>query len=82
MLAFVQPLPSTPGDGAFAFARKPIRVVLASILSASRLAMDYLGHVVAAARLFHRQVLHEGDYLRRYYGQDYPDFRNRVRRYF
>ena len=39
-------------------------------------------YIVAATWLFHRQVLHEEDYLRRHYGLAYLEYCNRVRRYF
>jgi protein-S-isoprenylcysteine O-methyltransferase Ste14 len=38
--------------------------------------------VVAAVWLFHRRVLREKAYLRRHYGRDYLDYRNREGRYF
>ena len=70
--------------GAFARSRNPIYVAFGFVLLGQFLIFSnwvlliYLG---AAVWLFHRQVLREEDYLKKYYGKEYADYCNRVRRY-
>ena len=40
-----------------------------------------LVYIGAAIWLFHRQVLREEDYLKQYYGNEYLEYCDRVRRY-
>jgi protein-S-isoprenylcysteine O-methyltransferase Ste14 len=70
--------------GVFAFSRNPIYVAFATILLAQFLVFSnviLLIYLVAAAGLFHRQVLREEAYLKQHYGQDYAEYCHRVRRY-
>lgn len=72
-------------DGIFSFSRNPIYVAFAIILIGQFLILPNwitLIYIVGATWLFHRQVLREEDYLRRYYGHAYVDYCNHVRRYF
>ena len=71
-------------DGVFAFSRNPIYVAFAIILIGEFLILSSwitLIYIGAATWLFHRQVLREEKYLRRYYGEAYAEYCNRVRRY-
>jgi len=71
-------------SGVFAISRNPIYVAFAFILLGQFLIFSnwillvYLG---AALWLFHRQVLREEDFLKKHYGEEYPEYCNRVRRY-
>jgi protein-S-isoprenylcysteine O-methyltransferase Ste14 len=71
-------------SSAFAYSRNPIYLAFAIILAGQFLIFPnwillvYLG---VGIWLFHRQVLREEDYLQKHYGQEYLDYRNRVRRY-
>ena len=70
--------------GVFAFSRNPIYVAFATILLGQFLIFSnviLLIYLVAAAGLFHRQVLREEAYLQQHYGQDYAEYCHRVRRY-
>ena len=70
--------------GIFAFSRNPIYVAFASILIGQFLIFPnwiilvYLG---GAIWLFHRQVMREEEFLKQLYGQEYTEYRTRVRRY-
>jgi protein-S-isoprenylcysteine O-methyltransferase Ste14 len=70
--------------GVFALTRNPIYLAFWLILFGQFLVnpnwilLVYLG---AATWLFHRQVLREEDYLKHFYGRDYAEYSNRVRRY-
>jgi protein-S-isoprenylcysteine O-methyltransferase Ste14 len=69
----------------FAQTRNPIYVAFALVLLGQFLVFPnwilllYLG---AAVAMFHRQVLREEEFLKKYYGQEYADYCQRVRRYF
>lgn len=70
--------------GVFAFSRNPIYVAFAFILLGQFMIFSnwiLLVYIGAAVWLFHRQVLREEDYLKQYYGKEYSDYCNRVRRY-
>jgi protein-S-isoprenylcysteine O-methyltransferase Ste14 len=70
--------------GIFAFTRNPIYVAFGSVLLGQFLLFSnwiLLVYLFAAIWLFHRQVLREEQYLRGYYGQQYSEYSNRVRRY-
>lgn len=72
-------------DGVFAFSRNPIYVGFAIILIGEFFIFSNwirLIYIVAAAWLFHRQVLREEEYLNGHYGRAYVDYCNRVPRYF
>ena len=70
--------------GAFAHSRNPIYVAFAFILLGQFLIFSnwilllYLG---AAIWLFHRQVLREEDFLKQYYGEEFIEYCEAVRRY-
>lgn len=70
--------------GAFAFSRNPIYIAFAIILIGQFLIFSnwilliYLG---AGMWLFHRQVLREEGFLKKYYGKEYSDYCTRVKRY-
>ncbi len=71
-------------NGAFAFSRNPIYVAFGIILLGQFLIFSnwiLLIYLVAAIWLFHRQVLREEDFLIQQYGQEFIEYRNRVRRY-
>lgn len=71
-------------DGIFSFSRNPIYVGFALILIGEFLILpDWITliYLIAAAALFHRQVLREEDFLYRHYGQAYIEYCHRVRRY-
>jgi len=71
-------------NGIFAHSRNPIYVAFALILIGEFLIFSnwiLLTYIGAAVWLFHRQVLREEEYLAKHYGQEYTDYRNRVRRY-
>ena len=71
-------------SGVFAFSRNPIYMAFAFILLGqflifpNWLVLVYLG---AALWLFHRQVLREEEFLKKYYGNEYAQYCSRVRRY-
>jgi protein-S-isoprenylcysteine O-methyltransferase Ste14 len=70
--------------GSFAYSRNPIYVAFASILLGQFLIFSnwiLLVYIGAAVWLFHRQVLREEGYLKQHYGQEYAEYRSRVRRY-
>lgn len=70
--------------GIFGFSRNPIYVAFALVLIGEFLAFPnwvLLAYLAAAVWLFHRQVLREEQYLAGRYGQDYSEYRHRVRRY-
>ena len=69
---------SRPGklvtDGIFAYSRNPIYVRFAFVLIGQFLVFSnwiLLTYELAGFWLFHRQVLHEEEYLRKHYGDDY-----------
>ncbi|MGD0879913.1 MAG: isoprenylcysteine carboxylmethyltransferase family protein [Anaerolineales bacterium] len=71
-------------SGVFAISRNPIYVAFALILLGQFLLFSnwiLLVFLVAAAWLFHRQVLLEEGFLKKHYGQEYSDYCQRVRRY-
>ena len=70
--------------GIFAFTRNPIYVGFAFILLGQFLIHSswlLLAYLVAGYWLFHRQVLLEEEFLSRHYGEDFENYRRRVRRY-
>lgn len=70
--------------GIFAVTRNPIYVAFWFVLLGQFLLLSnwiLLLYLVAATWLFHRQVLREEEYLRSHYGQQYAEYRARVRRY-
>lgn len=70
--------------GSFAISRNPIYVAFAIILLGQFLIFPNFIlsiYLVAAAWLFHRQVLREEAFLQRHYGQEYVVYCRRVRRY-
>ena len=79
---------SRPGrlvtDGIFAHSRNPIYVVFACILIGQFMIFSnwiLLIYLLAGFWLFHRQVLREEKYLGEHYGEEYAQYRRRVRRY-
>jgi len=71
--------------GVFAFSRNPIYVAFGFVLFGQFLIFSnwiLLAYMGAALWLFHRQVLREEEYLKKYYGKEYSGYCNRVRRYF
>src|SRR6266540_701010 len=71
-------------SGVFAFSRNPIYVAFAFILSGQFLILPnwiLFVYTLAGIWLFHRQVLREEEYLKKHYGKEYLEYRNRVRRY-
>lgn len=70
--------------GIFALSRNPIYVAFAFTLLGQFLIypnpilLIYLG---AAVWLFHRQVLREEEFLLKYYGEEFREYSNQVRRY-
>jgi protein-S-isoprenylcysteine O-methyltransferase Ste14 len=71
-------------SGVFAFSRNPIYLAFAFILLGQFLILSnwiLLVFLGAGTWLFNRQVLLEEDYLKKHYGQEYPEYCNRVRRY-
>lgn len=79
---------SRPGrlvtNGIFAHSRNPIYVAFAFILIGEFLIFSnwiLLIYVLAGFLLFHRQVLREEEYLTKRYGEQYTQYRHRVRRY-
>jgi protein-S-isoprenylcysteine O-methyltransferase Ste14 len=71
-------------SGIFAFSRNPIYVAFFVILVGEFLIFPNritAIAVIAAAGLFHRQVLREEEYLQGHYGREFADYRGRVRRY-
>ena len=70
--------------GVFAFSRNPIYVAFWTVMIGQFLILPnwiLLVYLVAAAWLFHRQVLREEVYLSQHYGRDYSEYVSRVRRY-
>ncbi len=70
--------------GVFAVSRNPIYVAFWLVLLGQFLVFPnwiLLVYLVAAAWLFHRQVMREEVYLAQHYGAAYADYRRRVRRY-
>jgi len=70
--------------GSFAISRNPIYVAFAMILLGQFLIFPnwiLLIYLVAAAWLFHRQVLREEAFLKQHYGQEYAAYCRQVRRY-
>ena len=70
--------------GAFALTRNPIYVAFAFILVGQFLIYSnwiILIYLVAAAWLFHRQILREEDFLKTHYGDEFSEYCKRVRRY-
>ena len=71
-------------DGAFAFSRNPIYVGFFLFLLGQFLVFPSwttLTALAVATVLFHRQVLREEEFMRQRYGQEYAEYRSRVRRY-
>jgi protein-S-isoprenylcysteine O-methyltransferase Ste14 len=71
-------------SGIFAYSRNPIYVAFFVILVGQFLIFPNpitLIAVIAAALLFHRQVLREEEYLQDHYGREFAQYRDRVRRY-
>ena len=70
--------------GIFAYSRNPIYVAFFVILIGQFLLfpnpIPFIA-AIAAAVLFHRQVLREEDYLQDHYGRQFAEYRQRVRRY-
>jgi protein-S-isoprenylcysteine O-methyltransferase Ste14 len=70
--------------GIFAFSRNPIYVAFELVLLGQFLIFSnwiLLAYLLAAAWLFHRQILREEEYLRSHYGREYSEYCGRVRRY-
>lgn len=70
--------------GVFAFSRNPIYVAFGFVLLGEFLIFAnwiLLVYLVAGIWLFHRQVLREEEYLKKYYGEEYLEYQKRVRRY-
>lgn len=70
--------------GIFAISRNPIYVAFWLVLLGQFLLFSNLIpliYLAAATWLFHRQVLREEEFMRRYYGQEFSDYCHRVRRY-
>jgi protein-S-isoprenylcysteine O-methyltransferase Ste14 len=70
--------------GIFAFSRNPIYVAFGFVLLGQFLLFSnwiLLVYLIAAAWLFHRQVLREEEYMRKHYGRQYSEYCERVRRY-
>jgi len=71
-------------SGAFAFSRNPIYAAFMTVLAGQFLIFPHwimLVYLAGAVLVIHRQVLREEDFLMSHYGQDYRDYRRRVRRY-
>jgi protein-S-isoprenylcysteine O-methyltransferase Ste14 len=71
-------------SGVFAFSRNPIYVAFAFILLGQFLIFPnwlLLIYLAAGTWLFHRQVVREEEFLKKYYGRDYLEYCHRVRRY-
>jgi len=70
--------------GAFAHSRNPIYVAFALVLLGEFLIFlnwVLLAYLIAGFWLFNRQVMREESYLATHYGQEFSDYRDRVRRY-
>ena len=70
--------------GIFAVSRNPIYVGFATVLVGQFLVFPnwiLLVYLLAAAWLFHRQVLREEAFLKAHYGRDYAEYCGRVGRY-
>ena len=71
-------------SGVFAYSRNPIYVAFWTVMIGQFLILPnwiLLVYLVAAAWLFHRQVLREEAYLSQHYGSEYSEYARRVRRY-
>jgi protein-S-isoprenylcysteine O-methyltransferase Ste14 len=71
-------------SGVFAFSRNPIYVAGGLVLLGEFLVFPnwiLLVYLAAGLWLIHRQVLREEEFLRKKYGQEYAEYRNRVRWY-
>jgi len=69
--------------GAFAYTRNPVYVAFAMVLVGQFLIFPnwiLVAYLAAGIWLFHRQVLREEAYLEQHYGQEYVEYRARVRR--
>ena len=70
--------------GIFAVSRNPIYVGFALVLVGQFLVFPNwvpLAYLVGGVLLFHRQVLREEEFMGRHYGDEYEQYRARVRRY-
>lgn len=70
--------------GIFAISRNPIYVGFGLVLIGEFLVFPNwipLVYLVAGMAIFHRQVLREESFMREHYGQEYTEYRERVRRY-
>jgi protein-S-isoprenylcysteine O-methyltransferase Ste14 len=70
--------------GIFAFSRNPIYVAFGLVLLGQFLVFSnwlLLVYMVGGIWLLHRQVLREEEYMSSHYGQQYENYRGRVRRY-
>lgn len=70
--------------GIFAVSRNPIYVAFALVLLGQFLLFSnwiVSAYLLAAAALFHRQVLREEQHLKARHGRQYLDYCRRVRRY-
>ncbi|HET9741756.1 MAG TPA: isoprenylcysteine carboxylmethyltransferase family protein [Terriglobales bacterium] len=70
--------------GVFKYSRNPIYAAFAFVLVGEFLVFlnwILLVYVVAGFWLLHRQVLREEEYLTSHYGEEYAQYRRRVRRY-
>jgi protein-S-isoprenylcysteine O-methyltransferase Ste14 len=70
--------------GIFAMSRNPIYVAFWFVLAGQFLLFPnvlLLIYLAAATWLLHRQVMREEEFMERHYGQEYSDYRQRVRRY-
>ena len=71
-------------SGVFAFSRNPMYTSFALVLLGQFLIFPswiFLGYLLGALCLFHRQVLLEEDFLKKHYGEKYLEYCKRVRRY-
>ncbi len=71
--------------GAFRFSRNPTYLAFAMVLIGQFLIFSnwlLLLYIGGGTWLFHRQVLREEEHLNRYYGEEYVEYCQRVRRYF
>jgi len=70
--------------GAFAFSRNPIYLAFTGMLLGQFLVFPnpiMLVYLLTAMGLFHRQVMREEEFLRKYYGQDFETYCKKVHRY-
>jgi protein-S-isoprenylcysteine O-methyltransferase Ste14 len=71
-------------SGIFGLTRNPIYVAFGFALLGELLIQPtwlMLAYLLAGVALFHRQVLREESYLAAHYGDEYQEYRRRVRRY-